>query len=280
MATPKNQACAVPLMACIAEDIIRELLNSKQLWSRAELVAEVDRIHHTRGGLPGAQSTRAVVKKALNRMRLRGDVVTPSYSMWARPGEGVKDRDRTTTTKPRTPYSRLWKTAPLGEKKQASTSTKSSVEQSIETVDVSEKKDHYEEIKAKKRIGEGSECIYVYYMPAYKELAQLKGEFVWPCKIGKAAGFVSDRIKDQGAATAFSESPVLALVINTNRASILERVIHNSLKLSNLKLSGPGCEWFSTTPEIVEAWYYAYMETLKLFDGTASVLSGEKNVIS
>ncbi len=281
---PKTVGYALPLMPCIAEDIIRELMNVKPLWSRKEIITEVSRIHESRGGLPGTQCITAIVKKSLRKLREDGEVITPSYSMWSKPDGITQDRDRKKTAMPRGKHSKLWRPdVPMNERmppQRVAHSTGNSLDQNIETVDVSKKITVYEKLPAQKEIGKGVECIYMYYMPTYKELAELKGESVWPCKIGKTGVFAADRIKDQGATTAFAETPVLALVINTNHASMLERVIHSSLSILNLKLNGPGSEWYSTSPEIVESWYCAYMETLKVFDGTESVLSGEKNAIS
>ena len=35
-----------------------------------------------------------------------------------------------------------------------------------------------------RRIGSGNNSVYVYYYPAYRELAESRGEETWPCKIG------------------------------------------------------------------------------------------------
>ena len=51
------------------------------------------------------------------------------------------------------------------------------------TVYVSEKK--VEKIQADEEYGKGNYAVYVYYYDVYKELAKLKGEKYFPCKIGR-----------------------------------------------------------------------------------------------
>ena len=116
-------------------------------------------------------------------------------------------------------------------------------------------------------IGDGKECVYVYYYKSEKELAELKGGKKFPCKIGmsKSKDYRS-RIGGQGANTARSEKPAVGLVIYTDKARSLESVIHEALEQNGDKVgsSGTGNEWFNTTPEHIRNWYEIYQKSLSL----------------
>ncbi len=97
-------------------------------------------------------------------------------------------------------------------------------------------------------IGDGPESVYVYYYPAYKNLAKLLGNSSWPCKIGRTVGRVSERVIGQG--TALPERPRLTIVWKTDRSEVWEKVLHNLLKSYGQDIpEAPGKEWFITTPE-------------------------------
>lgn len=105
------------------------------------------------------------------------------------------------------------------------------------------------EPEAEHIIGDGPECVYVYYYPAYKELAKLKGKSSWPCKIGRTTGMVTGRLQSQG--TGMPEKPRLSIVFKTDNSETLEKLLHDMLKVVFLKhiSEAPGQEWFDTTPE-------------------------------
>jgi hypothetical protein len=98
-----------------------------------------------------------------------------------------------------------------------------------------------------------TQTVYVYYYPAYKELAILKGLSKWRCKVGKtdsADGIY--RIEDQ-TKTHIQEKPIAALMIRTNNCHKLEKVIHYILELNDQKCKDSmGSEWYETCPEEVE----------------------------
>lgn len=105
------------------------------------------------------------------------------------------------------------------------------------------------EPKAEHIIGDGPECVYVYYYPAYKELAKLKGKSSWPCKIGRTTGMVTGRLQSQG--TGMPERPRLSIVFKTVNSEAWEKLLHDMLKVVFPKhiSEAPGQEWFDTTPE-------------------------------
>ena len=145
----------------------------------------------------------------------------------------------------------------------------------IEDVDDEDEKDEEQDQsatnKAQRVIGAGPECVYVYYHDVYEELARSRGRATWECKIGSTLGESNERVKGQGALTCFPRPPIIALEIRTGDCRHLERILHAALTFARKRLaSGGGSEWFMTSPEQVERWYNAFLETIKLFDDEGS----------
>jgi len=62
--------------------------------------------------------------------------------------------------------------------------------------------------------------------------------------------------------------PVVGLVIHTDHSELIEKMLHNALRLAGRAVPGsPGTEWFHTTPDAVRAWYLAFVGTLPLLGG-------------
>ena len=80
-----------------------------------------------------------------------------------------------------------------------------------------------------RRIGSGDSSVYVYCYPAYRELAESRGEETWPCKIGHSdyANPIHRILEQPG--TGMPEKPEIALVIQTNRSTEVEDAIHRLL---------------------------------------------------
>lgn len=107
-----------------------------------------------------------------------------------------------------------------------------------------------------KIIGEGNNAVYVYYYDTYKELAELKDQAYWECKIGRTDREPIQRVLNQ-AGTCHPEYPHIALVINCPNSNVLESALHNTLKLRGRHLpDAPGDEWFITSPDEIEDIYY------------------------
>jgi len=63
--------------------------------------------------------------------------------------------------------------------------------------------------------------------------------------------------------------PIVGLVIHTDHSGLIEKVLHNALRLAGRAVPGsPGTEWFHTTPDAVRAWYLAFIGTLQIVDGS------------
>jgi len=58
----------------------------------------------------------------------------------------------------------------------------------FELEDSSAKEDEAAEVapspSAERVFGDGRDSVYLYYYPTYREVAESKGDKVWPCKIG------------------------------------------------------------------------------------------------
>ena len=104
--------------------------------------------------------------------------------------------------------------------------------------------------------GEGDDCVYVYYYPAYQRLAEYENNPFWPCKIGHTVQYnPNNRIISQ-VGTAMPEEPEIGIIIKTDNPSDLEQRIHNMLKEFNRHIeNAPGTEWFLTNPNQVEEIY-------------------------
>ena len=97
-------------------------------------------------------------------------------------------------------------------------------------------------------IGKGPESVYVFYYPAYKELAELKGQDSWPCKIGKTTGNVYERVIRHG--THLPERSRIAFILKMTDSNLWERLPQLILKGRLKDISeAPGREWFNTTPK-------------------------------
>jgi hypothetical protein len=120
-------------------------------------------------------------------------------------------------------------------------------------------------IKIERMIGEGAESVYVYYHDVYAEIAKRDGLAVWECKVGSTTSAVDNRIIGQGALTCFPRPPIIGLVIRTDNARSLERLLHSALTLAGKRITaGGGSEWFLTSPDHLERWHEAYLGTISI----------------
>lgn len=106
-------------------------------------------------------------------------------------------------------------------------------------------------------LGNGSECVYVYYNENDKRLAKLENRKAWECKVGRTSdSTVTHRILHQGINTALSRTPTVGLVIHTEDSSLLERALHCTLRMAGADYDEAiGAEWFITSPQAIKEWY-------------------------
>lgn len=210
----------LPLTPSVAQRLIFELFSGKTV-TRQKIVEGVVKLFGERGGnLEDSSDPTATIKKALSIMKEDGRVSSPQVGYWSIEAE------------------------------------QSEILASDETGDVSETETELDEprkvIKADKVIGQGRDSVYVYYYPAYRKLAEINAQKIWPCKIGMSERDPVLRVLSQGG-TGMPEVPVIALVIRTSQASALEKALHYVLTARGKATdSSRGTEWFITHPEEIE----------------------------
>jgi hypothetical protein len=97
-------------------------------------------------------------------------------------------------------------------------------------------------------VGVGTQLVYCFYLPAYRREAEQRGSNRWPIKIGRTTGSLANRLAS--LATAMPESPIVALVIQTHDADLLEKALQNVLSFRGRWLAeAAGSEWYLTNPD-------------------------------
>lgn len=206
-------------MPAIIEELILTLFNGK-LVKRDEIVTKVLKYHLEQGGKnPIAVDFPRSVKKALTNMAEKELVKNVSHGFWEIGGYQNEIDDVSL----------------------------------VEEINILEDEDLLQEMKEVQEFGEGNSSIYLYYFESYKELANLKGESSWPCKIGLSERDPKLRVLSQ-AATALPEIPNIEFILKTDQPHLLELIIHSILKIRGKHIEqSPGKEWFNTNPvEILE----------------------------
>ncbi len=213
----------MPLTRLIARELIIEEFSGK-IAERQKIIDTIVKIHRDRGGSPPRGQAVGVFKKTLADMKLEGKAENPSIGIW-----------------------------------RISSNSDSLETRTVESVEPPQVSDEEEIIQndqpdspEEKTVGSGKGSVYLYYYPAYRQLAKLRGESSWPCKIGKSEHDSAIRVESQ-AATAMPEKPKIALRIQTDKPLELEKAVHKLLAKDGKQMKGaPGAEWFVTSPSEVE----------------------------
>lgn len=122
-------------------------------------------------------------------------------------------------------------------------------------IEVFETEKTKEIIKADEEFGEGNVAVYVYYYDVYKELANLKNEIYYPCKIGRTDRDPLQRIISQSG-TCYPEKPHIALIFYCDNSIYLENAFHSILKMKDRWIeNAPGAEWFNTNEAEIKEIY-------------------------
>jgi T5orf172 domain len=217
----------IPLNSSITSFIIESELAGQTL-RRVEISRFVREHHQVNGGLTGVQTVDQIVKKSLHGLSKKGLVKNPTQGFWIIGSILVEPSPPDEVARPEQP-----EISPLLS------------------------------IQALETIGEGSNAVYVYYLPMYKVAAQKAGKDIWACKVGRTDGDPLGRILTQ-AATALPERPVIALIINTHSSSDLEKALHATLSLRGRRISDvPGTEWFNTSPAEIKA-IFGYITSVQI----------------
>lgn len=123
--------------------------------------------------------------------------------------------------------------------------------------------------------GEGPECVYAYYFPAYRDQAAYLGNTDWPIKIGWTAGEHEVRIRDQ-VGTGMPETPVVGLIYRTKDARNVERLLHSTLRARGKHMdTAIGKEWFCTSLTEVKA-ILDFVNSGRLADGASISGAGDR----
>jgi hypothetical protein len=237
----RTRADGLPFSRPIVRRIAESLFQERSQWKSGELV---DRIvqHHKAGGGVSSSSPSFTVRRVLQDLRDEGLVNAPGHGWWRWIGEtqmsAVHDDDLALAN----------------------------------TVESHDDVDDLEPtIRIECQAGAGTECVYLYFNPNDRRLAELEGRDIWECKIGRTSSCDAiNRILSQGIRTALSRLPTVGLVLRTDDSAALERALHASLRLVSAEVpDSPGDEWFITSPSRVEAWYMAYCKSLEAIRPTA-----------
>ena len=205
----------VPLTPSIAQKLIKEQF-SGQTVKKQKIVETVVPIHEERGGLPSkAKNVKQTILSALQALQEKG--LAACIPGWR------------------------WQI------------NLSSDHPEIEQPDIPNEEEIGEpDVPSERSIGSGEGSVYLYYFPLYREVAESKGESVWPCKVGRTDNDPVLRVKSQ-TATAIPEEPEIALIIQTDAPSDMEKAIHAILAVRGRhKEEAQGREWFMTSPREVE----------------------------
>jgi len=219
---------------------------------RRELIASARRLAAEKGFTLEGTHAIATAKRALQALARQSKVVTPRIGWWQIAGD-LNQVTREPAVKPESPNSQS-EGSPIAEENHT-------------LADGVTAEGALGKLTVGHRIGEGPECVYVYYHDSDAKLAKLDGQSSWPCKVGYTIGEPDARIIGQGAMTCFHRPPIVGLVIRTHDARSLERVLHSALTYVGRRIdAGAGSEWFNTSPERIERWFQAHLETLALLE--------------
>jgi hypothetical protein len=232
-------ATGLPFVRRLVRGIVEELFRKQPQWKTQALVDRVLQVHRDRGGT-NAPNPSNMVWRVLNDLKNDGMVNNHAHGYWLwSPGpsqDGLATED--------------------AEAEAAQADADDLSDEAIAELDAG--------LRPEKELGSGDECVYLYFNPNDRRLAELEGRDVWECKVGRtgSADAIS-RILGQGARTALSRLPTVGLVLRTDDSAALEHALHSSLRLLEAEVpDSPGTEWFLTSPGRVEAWYAFFQEAL------------------
>ena len=102
-------------------------------------------------------------------------------------------------------------------------------------------------------IGDGAECVYLYFNEAERKLAKHEGREWWPCKIGFTSGSLAVRPRAQNQGQAWGYCPLWACSSGPVTVGVWSaRFTLRSTALLRGFGEAVGEEWFGTLPKIRE----------------------------
>lgn len=234
-------AAALPFVRPVVRQIIEELFREQSQWKSGDLVERVIQSHRARGGSV-VSNPNFTIGRVLRDLRNDGLVIAPGHGWWRWTGSSPDP------------------SIPEGQ----APDTTVSVDDAIN--------DFEPVIRPEKEVGDGPECVYLYFNPNDRRLAEIEGRDVWECKIGRTGSRDAiQRILGQGIRTALSRLPTVGLVLRAEDSAALENALHSSLRLVGAEVpDSPGNEWFLTSPVRVEAWYESFQNALAAVKTTSA----------
>jgi len=250
--TQPNETPRLELTASVAVPILVALFRQSDQWKTKALTKELIQVHADRGGVPGTQFPWQITKKALQMLRKRGLVMSPAAHTWIRTGAALDRLDG------RAPPAALQNESGAG--RDTSLSEDDSVELTSDPP-------LWNTMAIEAEVGDGHGAVYVYFSDTDRELAMLKHQIRWRCKIGYALdGNPRRRIMGQALHTAMSRMPTIGLVIRTDHGKTIERLLHRGLHAAGRRaLDSPGAEWFETSPDEIKKWHKHIEEAMRMF---------------
>jgi len=197
-----GQTSGLPFVRPIIRQITEELFRERPQWKSGELVDRIVQLHRERGGAVPPNPAMSV-RRVLQDLRDDGLVIAPGHGWWRWQDEAS---DGASTVQ------------------EASAESSAPAEEPVDYLEPS--------IRIEKEAGKGSECVYLYFNPNDRRLAELEGRDCWECKIGRTSSCDAiGRILGQGIRTSLSRPPTVGLVLRTGDSAALEKALHASLRL-------------------------------------------------
>jgi T5orf172 domain len=230
----------LPFVRTIARELAEELFRQQAQWKTGELVSRVAELHCERGGSLNTDPQYTMIR-VLKDLKVNGDVISVASGWW-KWAKSASDSDCNSN--------------------EAETYLTASIDDMVEEIEPALQPEH--------ESGTGRECVYLYFNPNDKLLAELQGRDVWECKIGRTSSNEPiHRILGQGIRTSLSRFPTIGLVLRTDDSAAIERALHASLRLIEAEVpDSPGNEWFYTSPDHVKAWYVNFQNVLASLRGS------------
>ncbi len=253
----------LPFTPQAIEKIVLSCLSNGQL-RRTDLLPMVVAAHRDKGGFLTGANTMYALKKSLSNLQKKG-LAHSVAGYWKAVRKAIIDEEGSSGSGREGASSLVRETVPMpmptkdGESRPA-LSIPAPANQSKNP-----ESPFPPEAPNRRVLGEGQEKVYVYYYENDKKAALADGRTTWDVKVGKTSGDVDARVRGQGASTARSRPPIVALEIRTENADLLEAALHSILKFCELHIrKDGGSEWFDASPAFIESIYFQLkaMETV------------------
>jgi hypothetical protein len=251
---PNGFTANLPFTPRTIEDLVLPQIAGRSV-KRGDLLDAVMAAHLKRGGIKPTANALWTLKKSLSNLEKRG-LAKSTAGYWTASKE-------LPIIAPAVPAPEIFSESTAAPETEVNISrTIDSRRSGSEPLSRSTEK----ESGSRKLLGEGSQKVYVYYYENDRKAAISEGKTTWDVKVGKTSGDVDARVKGQGAATARSRLPIIALEIRTQNADLLESALHSILKFCGLHIrKDGGSEWFEANPFLVESIYHHLRALESLF---------------